>query len=48
MICARCQQPILSGQQYDRLVPDGGSVGKPDVIRHLACTWRDPDADDLD
>lgn len=48
MICARCQQPILSGQQYDRITPDGGSVGKPDVIRHLTCTWREPDTDDLD
>ncbi|RZE18462.1 hypothetical protein C0Q96_29065 [Streptomyces albidoflavus] len=48
MICARCQQPIRAGQQYDRLTPDGGSVGKPDVIRHLACPWREPDADDLD
>ncbi|WP_203605697.1 hypothetical protein, partial [Streptomyces sp. SID8014] len=40
MICARCQQPIESGQQYDRLTPDGGSVGKPDVYRHLACPGR--------
>ncbi|WP_203605029.1 hypothetical protein [Streptomyces sp. SID8014] len=40
MSCARCQQPIESGQQYDRLTPDGGSVGKPDILRHLACPGR--------
>ncbi|MGW8387566.1 hypothetical protein ACWGMW_03170 [Streptomyces albidoflavus] len=48
MICARCQRPIRAGQQYDRFVPDGGSVGKPDVLRHLVCPRREPDADDLD
>ncbi|MFD5026971.1 hypothetical protein [Streptomyces sp. NPDC058373] len=40
MICARCDKPILRGEEYDRLVPDAMSVGRPDVIRHLDCPGR--------
>ncbi|WP_436735976.1 hypothetical protein [Streptomyces sp. BBFR102] len=40
MICARCDKTITPDEEYERLTPDAGSVGKPDVVRHLACPGR--------
>lgn len=40
MICARCQQPIRPGEEYDRTPMHGASGGQPDVIRHLRCPDR--------
>ncbi|MBZ2409486.1 hypothetical protein [Streptomyces albidoflavus] len=39
-ICARCDKPILRGEEHDRITPDGGSVGKPDILRHRDCPGR--------
>ncbi|MFP3118817.1 MULTISPECIES: hypothetical protein [Streptomyces] len=39
-ICARCDKPILRGEEHDRTTPDGGSVGKPDIFRHCDCPGR--------
>ncbi|MEU7377604.1 hypothetical protein [Streptomyces albidoflavus] len=39
-ICARCDKAIQPGEKYDRLTPDALSVGRPDVLRHLACPGR--------
>ncbi|PAX90362.1 hypothetical protein CLM85_01550 [Streptomyces albidoflavus] len=40
MICARCDKAIQPDEEYDRITPDALSVGKPDVIRHMACPGR--------
>ncbi|MEU7374672.1 hypothetical protein [Streptomyces albidoflavus] len=39
-ICARCDQPILRGEAYDRVDMHANSGGQFDVLRHLVCPGR--------
>ncbi|RZD81584.1 hypothetical protein C0Q60_12200 [Streptomyces albidoflavus] len=42
-ICARCDQPILHGEAYDRVDMHANSGGQFDVLRHLVCPGRTTD-----
>ncbi|KAF0792978.1 hypothetical protein P405_30215 [Streptomyces sp. FR-008] len=42
-ICARCDQPILHGEVYDRVDMHANSGGQFDVLRHLVCPGRTTD-----
>ncbi|MCO6694711.1 hypothetical protein KQI59_09735 [Streptomyces sp. Vc17.3-30] len=42
-ICARCDQPILHGEVYDRVDMHANSGGQFDVLRHLVCPGRTMD-----